>query len=55
MNKQIQLEDLGRKDYKETWDYQEALFKAIVDTKIKNRQEGTEIATDNHFLFQRTE
>ncbi|MCK7588963.1 lipoyl(octanoyl) transferase LipB [Subsaxibacter sp. CAU 1640] len=51
MNKTIDIQDLGHKDYKDTWDYQEALFKAIVDTKIKNRREGTEIATDNHFLF----
>jgi len=51
MNKTIDIQDLGYKDYKDTWDYQEALFKAIVDTKIKNRREGTEIATDNHFLF----
>lgn len=51
MNKAVFLEDLGRKDYKETWDYQELLFKNIVDQKIKNRREGTSIATSNHFLF----
>jgi lipoyl(octanoyl) transferase len=27
MNKTIQLQDLGNKDYKETWEYQEELFK----------------------------
>jgi lipoyl(octanoyl) transferase len=37
MNKLIQLQDLGNKDYQETWDYQE-LFKGIVDLKIKNRE-----------------
>jgi lipoyl(octanoyl) transferase len=31
MNKTIQLHDLGTKDYKETWEYQEELFKGIVD------------------------
>ncbi|MDO5968436.1 lipoyl(octanoyl) transferase LipB [Flavivirga aquimarina] len=51
MNKQIVLEDLGFKDYKQTWDYQEALFKAIVDTKVKNRREETNLQTKNHFLF----
>ena len=35
MNKIVSLQDLGNKDYKETWDYQELLFKSIVDTKIK--------------------
>ena len=51
MNKVVFLEDLGRKDYKETWDYQELLFKNIVDQKIRNRREGTSEATANHFLF----
>ena len=51
MNKQIELQDLGYKDYKETWDYQEALFKGIVDAKIKNRREETALKTKNYFLF----
>lgn len=51
MNKDIKLEDLGLKDFKDTWDYQETLFKAILDTKIKNRREDAGLATDNHFLF----
>lgn len=51
MNKTIILEDLGLKDFKETWDYQEGLFKAILDTKIKNRREDAGLETDNHFLF----
>ncbi|MDD7888197.1 lipoyl(octanoyl) transferase LipB [Flavivirga sp. 57AJ16] len=51
MNKQIALQDLGFKDYKQTWDYQEMLFKDIVDTKIKNRREEAGLQTKNHFLF----
>ncbi|RED43309.1 lipoyl(octanoyl) transferase [Winogradskyella eximia] len=51
MNKTIQLQDLGSKDFKDTWDYQEILFKAILDTKIKNRREDAGLETDNHFLF----
>ena len=51
MNKEIQLQDLGTKDYKDTWDYQEELFKEIVDVKIKNRREETNLATTNYFLF----
>ncbi len=51
MNKEIKLQDLGLKDYKETWDYQEMLFKEIIDLKIKNRREETSIVTNNHFLF----
>lgn len=51
MNKTILLQDLGLKDYKETWEYQESLFAAIVDLKIKNRKEESQIETPNHFLF----
>ena len=51
MNKIVELQDLGTKDYKETWDYQESLFKGIVNTKIKNRRENSDIETPNYFLF----
>ena len=49
--KEILFEDLGTKDYKETWDYQEELFDAIIQIKRKNRKEDLEIETPNHFLF----
>jgi lipoyl(octanoyl) transferase len=51
VNKAIILKDLGRKDYKETWDYQEALFKEIIEIKIKNRREDAGLETPNYFLF----
>ena len=51
MNKNVALQDLGLKDYKETWDYQEFLFQKTVDLKIKNRREETELPTPNHLLF----
>lgn len=51
MNKKIQLLDLGQKDYKETWEYQEELFKDIVDLKIKNRREELSLETPNYLLF----
>lgn len=51
MNKKVTVADLGLKDYKETWDYQELLFKQIIDLKIKNRREETTIPTPNHLLF----
>ena len=51
MNKTVNIQDLGYKDYKDTWDYQESLFKGIVDIKIKNRREDTNIETPNYFLF----
>ena len=51
MNKKIQLQDLGSRDYKSTWEYQEELFKDIVDLKIKNRREELELETPNYLLF----
>ncbi|EIJ38952.1 lipoate-protein ligase B [Galbibacter orientalis DSM 19592] len=51
MNKKVLIQDLGLKDYKETWDYQESIFKDILDIKIKNRRENTELPTPNYFLF----
>lgn len=51
MNKQIIVKDLGHKDYKETWDYQESLFEKIVELKRKNRAENTDLPTPNYFLF----
>lgn len=51
MNKEVILTDLGLKDYKDTWDYQELLFKSVLDTKIKNRREELSLATKNYFLF----
>ncbi len=51
MNKKVALQDLGLKDYKETWDYQELLFQKTLDIKIKNRREESGLATPNHLLF----
>ena len=51
MNKTIQLQDLGLKDYKATWEYQEEIFKRVVALKIKNRREETTVTTPNYFLF----
>ena len=51
MNKQVLVQDLGVKDYKETWDLQEQIFKDIIDLKIKNRREETRLSTPNHLLF----
>lgn len=51
MNKSVQLQDLGLKDYNEAWQYQEELFKDIVDLKIRNRREEANFETPNYFLF----
>ena len=51
MNRNIQLKDLGLKDYKETWEYQSELLQEIVDVKIDNRRNNNTNQTQNHFLF----
>lgn len=51
MNKTINLQELGRRDYKDIWDYQDVLFQSVVDTKIKNRREDANLETPNYFLF----
>ncbi|WP_321828220.1 lipoyl(octanoyl) transferase LipB [Maribacter dokdonensis] len=51
MNKKVQVQDLGLKDYKETWDYQEQLFQETLDLKIRNRREELNLETPNHFLY----
>lgn len=51
MKTTIQFQDLGKKDYKETWLYQEELFKQIVDLKIQNRNLECPKETPNYFLY----
>jgi len=52
MNKKVQFQDLGLKDYKETWDYQEKLFQEILEIKSQNRKdEKNQQETPNYFLF----
>lgn len=53
MNKLVQFQDLGLKDYKECWDYQENLFNEIISQKISNRDliPSLQIPTQNYLLF----
>ncbi|MEY2764648.1 MAG: hypothetical protein RLZZ205_1072 [Bacteroidota bacterium] len=48
----VRFEDLGKRDYKECWDYQESLFERIVDRKLQKRlnPEAPE-NQENHLLF----
>lgn len=53
INKKVKFIDLGQKDYKETWDFQEELFAKTVATKIQNRSlpPTEQKATENFLLF----
>ncbi len=54
---QILFEDLGRRPYKEIWDYQESLLKKNTDLKAVARLDNTvtvspaDISTTHHLLF----
>jgi len=52
INKKVNFQDLGVKDYQPTWDYQEELLKQNLDIKIHNRENPENLkTTDNHLLF----
>lgn len=48
---QVVFKDLGLKDYKEAWDYQNELFQGIVDIKLANRKSGLKQKSPHYFLF----
>ena len=52
-NKTVEFIHLGEKDYQQAWDYQEQLFKEIVDRKIANRKlaDAAQLPTDNYLIF----
>ena len=57
MQEHVLFEDLGRRRYKEIWDYQEALLKKNADAKAASRfavqgnDAQDELPTTNHLLF----
>lgn len=52
-NKRVFFEDLGLRDYKEAWDYQEQLQQKVVSQKTANRAlpEEEQKPTENYLLF----
>ena len=49
----VRFHDIGLTDYKEAWDFQENLFRAITERKIANRDLPAEkqISTQSHLIF----
>ncbi|MCF6223886.1 MAG: lipoyl(octanoyl) transferase LipB [Flavobacteriaceae bacterium] len=47
----IQLQDIGLKNYKDAWDYQNELFQKIIAIKLANRDREEQKQTPNYFLF----
>ncbi len=44
MKIKVLFEDLGLKEYKETWDYQEAVFREIINAKLEKQSKGSGIS-----------
>ncbi len=51
MNKNIIINDLGSKDYKDVWDLQTRILDDVVSLKKERRNGNTKIVTPNNFLF----
>ncbi len=53
MQQEVHFEDLGRRAYREIWDYQEALLKKNTELKSFARLQTVEVkpSTTNHFLL----
>jgi lipoyl(octanoyl) transferase len=51
INKKVEFQDLGTKDYQPSWDYQEELLKKNLETKIFNRENPDHQKTTNNYLL----
>lgn len=51
MNQRVEVRHLGKKDYKDSWEYQEHIFNEILALKSKNKKECTQKETPNYLLF----
>lgn len=51
VNRKVIFQDLGTVDYQQAWDYQEELFKKVIEQKIANRTRSTPQPTTNYLLF----
>ncbi len=50
-NRKVIFQDLGIVDYQQAWEYQEELFRKVIDQKIANRTRNTSLPTTNYLLF----
>jgi len=51
-NRKVKLIDLGIRDYKEAWDYQEKIFNEVVNIKLNNRKSpSSAIEVPNYLIF----
>ena len=45
------FKDIGLIEYKKAWEFQEVFFNKTLEIKSKNRNEGTNVKTENHLIF----
>ena len=50
-NKKIILRDIGKSSFSDAWEYQEDIFKKIIDQKIKNRSNENKKETNNFLII----
>ena len=50
-NKKIILRDIGKSSFPDAWEYQEDIFKKIIDQKIKNRSNENKMETNNFLII----
>ena len=50
-NKKIQVKDIGKLSFSDAWQYQEKIFKNIIDQKVQNRSLNEKIETKNFLIL----
>jgi len=50
-NKKILVRDIGKQSFSEAWEYQEKIFKKIINQKVQNRSKDKKIETKNFLIL----
>ena len=50
-NKKILVRDIGKLSFSDAWQYQEKIFKKIINQKVQNRSLGEKIKTNNFLIL----
>ena len=50
-NKKILVRDIGKQSFSEAWEYQEKIFKKIINQKVQNRSKLKKIETKNFLIL----
>ena len=50
-NKKILVRDIGKISFSDAWEYQEKIFKKIIDQKVQNRSLNEKIKTNNYLVL----